>query len=405
MARFTVTDANLRKIAEKYVRSLTRKPDEIPDIQVIIAESLKRAAPDRDVSNDDIGKVVKSLSSRLIINDSTISEVSKAQVEISAKDDLVFAIKQYVKQLKIPKGKQAATDIESIIKASKLDPFKSTPHQIRIAVQDFYTSAEPAKSIEVPKQPPEKPHVEAPKAAETPTDPKATATAPPEPLKAPEPRQSGSTPKKKIEVEYVPPADPKNLTFFDKIRKKMERYGLNALSRTARNWLVDNVNKAKTIPNRRRLISEGGVAAELVGNMFMYFYDAKTKDELPYWDMFPLIFMVELYGDGWLGLNLHYLPVQMRIRLFDKLLEFANNKKLDQITKLQLSYSLIKSVSRFPEAQPCIKRYLSSQVKSELIKIAPSDWEIAVFLPVEQFQKQAKEKVWKDSRARVRGKK
>jgi hypothetical protein len=98
---------------------------------------------------------------------------------------------------------------------------------------------------------------------------------------------------------------------------------------------------------------------------------------------------------------LHYLPIPLRIKLFDKLLQFADDKSLDKITKLRLSYSLLKSVSQFPEVRPTIKRYLSSQVKSQLRKVDAVDWEIALFLPVEQFQKEKKERVWADSRRMV----
>jgi hypothetical protein len=139
----------------------------------------------------------------------------------------------------------------------------------------------------------------------------------------------------------------------------------------------------------------------MIGKMFMYFYDAKTKKTLPYWDKFPLIFTIELYDDGWLGLNLHYLDRTLRMRLFDKLLQFANDKSLDNITKLRLSYALLKNVAQYPEVRPCIKRYLASYVKSNLLSIAPVDWEIALFLPVEQFQKEKKETVWEKSRKKM----
>ena len=139
----------------------------------------------------------------------------------------------------------------------------------------------------------------------------------------------------------------------------------------------------------------------MISNMFMYFYDAKTKKDLPYWDKFPLIFPIELYKDGWLGINLHYLPIDIRMKLFDKLLAFANDKSLDKITKLRLSYGLLKNVSKFPEVRPCIKRYLGEFVKSNLLRVEPIDWEIALFLPVEQFQKERKEQVWIDSKRKI----
>ena len=162
------------------------------------------------------------------------------------------------------------------------------------------------------------------------------------------------------------------------------------------------MNRVSKTPNRNKFLAEGETVAEaLIGKMFMYFYDAKTKEDLPYWDKFPLIFVVELLDDGWLGLNLHYLPLLLRTKLFDKLLEYADDKSLSKIDKLRLSYGLLKSVSQFPEVRPTLKRYLASHVKSELLKIEPIDWEIAVFLPVEQFQKAPKERVWSESKRMI----
>ena len=42
-------------------------------------------------------------------------------------------------------------------------------------------------------------------------------------------------------------------------------------------------------------------------------------------------------------------------------------------------------------------------VKSRFIKIESAEWDIALFLPTERFQKSSKQTVWKDSRAEVRG--
>ena len=44
-----------------------------------------------------------------------------------------------------------------------------------------------------------------------------------------------------------------------------------------------------------------------------------------------------------------------------------------------------------------IKRYLNSHVQSNFLKISPSDWYMAIFLPVERFEKSGKKGVWADS--------
>ena len=78
----------------------------------------------------------------------------------------------------------------------------------------------------------------------------------------------------------------------------------------------------------------------------------------------------------------------------DQLNKFANNKKYDKTTRLKLSYDLLKGYGR---AVPCVKRYLRDHVKSETVRIDADEWEIAIFLPVERFQKESVRTVWKDS--------
>ena len=55
-----------------------------------------------------------------------------------------------------------------------------------------------------------------------------------------------------------------------------------------------------------------------IGQMYMFQYDPKYKDVLPYYDRFPLVIPFEqtrrvgiAQGDGFYGLNLHYLPLRL----------------------------------------------------------------------------------------------
>ena len=438
MPKKIISEAEIKKIASKYVRSVSYSPHDTPNIKSIISASFKKVAPTRQVGPEDIASVVEHLSKSSLVNDKVIHEATKKVVDHSAMQDLRHMIGRNVKAI----GKKATDkDVDQIIKQGRLDPHASSLQSIKDAVKGFYTKGKPLEDHspeeirnvvrrELEKNGPtddrdvqdvvkkylndadqEKP-LDVDNIRDIIRQHVPGMTAPPS-LQATQVSrdggrpQAGATPPKTPadrikQGNWIPPKDPKNPTFFEKIRLKMRRYGMKSLTRGARNWLTDNVNKTRKSPNRQKLLAEGQTAAEaLVGKMFMYFYDAKTKDDLPYWDKFPLIFVVELYEDGWLGLNLHYLPLLLRAKLFDKLLEYANDKSLDKITKLRLSYGLLKSVSQFPEVRPTIKRYLAQQVKSQLLNIEPVDWEIAVFLPVEQFQKQQKERVWADSKRMI----
>ena len=63
------------------------------------------------------------------------------------------------------------------------------------------------------------------------------------------------------------------------------------------------------------------------GGVFQYVYDPKHRDTLPYYDKFPLIIPIEMTKNGWLAINLHYLPPMIRAVIFDDILKYAVNGK------------------------------------------------------------------------------
>ena len=184
----------------------------------------------------------------------------------------------------------------------------------------------------------------------------------------------------------------------DRIKESLAKEGLNNRSSKARTWLQAKIKNLN--PTRQALLSDKNRLKNnaIIGRMYFYFYDPKTKDKLPYYDRFPLVLPIEQYNDGFLGLNLHYIHPKQRIILLDKLSEFANNSKFDKTTKLRLSYDLLASASRLFEHQPCIKRYLYSHIESRFLEISADEWDIAALLPMESFVGASTSKVYVDSR-------
>lgn len=138
------------------------------------------------------------------------------------------------------------------------------------------------------------------------------------------------------------------------------------------------------------------------GRMIMFFYDPKLANELPYYDRFPLIILLEIYDNGFLGMNLHYLPPLRRAQLLDALLNIYNNKHLDEKRQLAMSYNVLTSYAHSRLYEPCIKRYLYSQVRSRFYLVDPEDWQVAVLLPTERFEKASKTRVWAESMLKVK---
>ena len=123
---------------------------------------------------------------------------------------------------------------------------------------------------------------------------------------------------------------------------------------------------------------------------------------MPYYDTFPLIFPVEMYKDGFLGINLHYLPRGLRAKLMDALYDIANNNNKDESTRLILSYNVLKSAAKYRLFKPCLKRYLSSHLKSNFVEVPAQEWDMALMLPLERFKKASSSKVWAESRKMIK---
>lgn len=185
---------------------------------------------------------------------------------------------------------------------------------------------------------------------------------------------------------------------FARILKKAAQAGLGLdRSKKSRDWLRSKAGEIRRV-NRDRLFDKAKTTNNLVpGKMYMYVYDAKTKEKLPYWDAFPLIFCTSLSSDGHDGVNLHYLPPVLRARLMDALYTTINNNKYDDTTKIKINYNILKQASNMKFFKPCYKKYLSSHIRSPIIEVHPTEWDIAMFLPTQNFQKVSAEEVWRES--------
>jgi hypothetical protein len=107
---------------------------------------------------------------------------------------------------------------------------------------------------------------------------------------------------------------------------------------------------------------------------------------------------VQFTKDGFHGINLHYLPLKLRAALMDELYEISSDKKYDENTRLALSYKLLSGSSKYEAFKPCFKKYLYGHVKSKFIEIVSAEWDIALFLPTERFEKASKQTVHRESR-------
>ena len=104
-----------------------------------------------------------------------------------------------------------------------------------------------------------------------------------------------------------------------------------------------------------------------------------------------------------MGINFHYLPPMMRGQLMDALYTVSTNRTFDETTRLRVSYELLQSAAKFRFFKPALKQYLNKQMQSRFVFINPTEWDVALFLPLARFEKANKQKVYADSRKQING--
>lgn len=137
------------------------------------------------------------------------------------------------------------------------------------------------------------------------------------------------------------------------------------------------------------------------GHMYMFFYDAKFKDTLPYWDRFPLVIPFRSVPGGFYGINLHYLPYMLRFNLLGALHDYASSKEIAENTRLKISWEILTRMSSIAPVKKCVKHYLLENVQSKFLEVKYPDWITASLLPVEKFEGASKDMVWRNTRSTI----
>ena len=197
--------------------------------------------------------------------------------------------------------------------------------------------------------------------------------------------------------------------------REVHRGGYPRKARVAKKWLLRKAREAKQRrigTSKLRNINEQVLTKKLkkpgtlkskimLGQMYGFVYDPKGKNTLEYYDAFPLVIPIEDYSDGFLGLNLHYLDPRNRALLMDGLYDAVSDEEYDEKTRLKLTYEVLAGASKYRYFRPCVKRYLTSHVRSRYLKIESSEWDNIIFLPLERFEKANRKQVWADSKQKV----
>ena len=192
-------------------------------------------------------------------------------------------------------------------------------------------------------------------------------------------------------------------SLFSKIQSDAERAGLLPRTKSSRDWFLRKI-RSMTKVSSSRILNDDLLEVRnkpLMGRMFMFVYDPKGKETLPYYDKFPLIIMVGPAKKGFYGLNLHYLPPRQRAVFFDRLLDYTTNKKYNESTRFRLSYDMLSSTAKLRAFAPCFKHYLYDHVSSKTVEVLPPEWEIALFLPTDSFEKERNSSIWQKTKTLI----
>lgn len=142
------------------------------------------------------------------------------------------------------------------------------------------------------------------------------------------------------------------------------------------------------------------------GQLIAFKYVPKNKMTLPYYDEYPLVLTLAVDGEGFLGLNFHYLRPIERAILMESLHKYESKRNFQRIIKIRYEQLLGKEQLKY--FRPCIKRYLYKQMSPNMAIISPHLWDMSLFLPTEKWKshtnKEAftKRRVWQNSKKLIR---
>ena len=196
------------------------------------------------------------------------------------------------------------------------------------------------------------------------------------------------------------------MNLFNIYAEQMSEESISPRSEASRNWFLDKVKSiSETSVDRANLLKQEPLVATgnpLSGKMYMFWYNPKMKKQLPYYDTFPLIILLDVGAGNMTGLNLHYLPIGLRQRLFYGMLGRASSSSFNSRTYMKITYEYLKANSNLKAFRPCYKKYLTNQIKGRIVNVPAQEWETAIYLPTSSFKKKPAGYVHRESKKMIR---
>ncbi len=167
-------------------------------------------------------------------------------------------------------------------------------------------------------------------------------------------------------------------------------YELKTLAKQGQGWYRQQMRDIKKNRfNKYRFIIEGKqdtVRRLEVGKLYFFEYvakygglnnDAAPSQQLGVWDRYPLVLPFTTAPNGFIGINLHYLPTRYRAWLLDRLLGAANIPA----NKLRINWQILNAVSKMDIGKYATHRYLLNHITSPFRLVRIEDYANAIMLP------------------------
>lgn len=180
-------------------------------------------------------------------------------------------------------------------------------------------------------------------------------------------------------------------TTYQSILHNSTPYDLKQLQSAGMQWYQQQMREIKKNRFNKYQFITGGRSETVrrleIGKMYFFEYVAKysgignddipVSQQLPVFDRYPLVLPFSTAPNGFIGINLHYLPIKIRAWLLDQLMRTANVPA----NKLRINWQLLSSLSRANVGKYATHRYLLNHITSPFRMVKIDDYPNAIMLP------------------------
>lgn len=162
----------------------------------------------------------------------------------------------------------------------------------------------------------------------------------------------------------------------------MQKYTQSELTE----WINEKAMDLTSGTVHKTLLNSDRAEQAIIGNLYFFKYDPKLKAKLEIYDKYPMAFPIKLYKDGFLGVNMHYLPIGERKEFVERVNNYKATSDSDRVTINAELMRMLESSKRIYKMMPdAIHRYLFPYARSKFIKILPEEYEKAVQLKIDEW--------------------